>query len=114
MKLEQHLKNHEIHAWNTGAMYTEKGQRIAAIKLPDDHVYFYDIDRHIDGVSDMPMTRAYMNIKEFVTRVYDYHHYRAGYYSIDCFSDAPDINNHEDLGPSHKLRGLLFEKANAL
>ena len=35
-------------AWKTGRFYTEHGQRIAAL-YRDGRVYFYDIDRNIDG-----------------------------------------------------------------
>jgi len=35
--------------FNTGRMYGEKGQRIAAALLDSGDIYFVDIDRHIDG-----------------------------------------------------------------
>jgi hypothetical protein len=35
--------------FNTGRMYSERGQRIAAALLDSGDIYFVDIDRHIDG-----------------------------------------------------------------
>jgi hypothetical protein len=35
--------------FNTGRMYGEKGQRIAAALLDNGDIYFVDIDRGIDG-----------------------------------------------------------------
>lgn len=35
--------------FNTGRGYTDKGQRIAAERLPDGSVVFYDLDRGIWG-----------------------------------------------------------------
>lgn len=40
----------QIITWNTGAHYTEHGQRIAAAVLPNGDVAFIDADRGIDGV----------------------------------------------------------------
>lgn len=37
--------------WNTGRFYSEKGQRIAATKVPRG-IVFYDLDRQIDGMVD--------------------------------------------------------------
>ena len=36
-------------AWNTGAFYTEHGQRIVAMEDPDGGAWFYDLDRGVDG-----------------------------------------------------------------
>lgn len=39
----------EIVAWNTGCLYSTKGQRIAACLMSDRTVCFYDIDRGVYG-----------------------------------------------------------------
>ena len=39
-----------IITWNTGRWYSEEGQRIAAVTLPDGRIVFLDYDRNIDGV----------------------------------------------------------------
>ena len=51
----------EIVVWNTGC-YTPQGQRIAATYF-NGHVYFEDVDRHIDGgfKSDGGDVRAQVN-----------------------------------------------------
>lgn len=43
-----HIMN-RIITWNTGRMYSAKGQRMAAVQLDHNRIYFLDLDRHIDG-----------------------------------------------------------------
>ena len=38
----------EFTTWNTGCLYSEHGQRMAATVV-DGEVYFLDLDRRIDG-----------------------------------------------------------------
>lgn len=76
------LRKYESGVWNTGNGYTEFGQRIAAVMLPNKHVYFVDIDRNIDGVTVMPITCQYTSMQEFVKYAYDYGHYNGGYYDM--------------------------------
>lgn len=44
-----------IKTWNTGARYTEHGQRIAATAV-EGGIVFLDIDRNIDGF--IPLARG--------------------------------------------------------
>lgn len=55
-----------ILKFNTARPYSDKGQRIAAKKLPDGRVAFLDLDRMIDGIiweavdlAPAPVMRAY-------------------------------------------------------
>lgn len=79
---KEFLAKNEIYAWNTGRGYSQHGQRIAAVKLSNGKVYFFDIDRQIDGVTMMPMTGAYLNVQEFVMHAYDHQHYAYGTYDM--------------------------------
>jgi hypothetical protein len=47
---------YKIHAFNTGAWYTEKGQRIAWTVLSTGNIAMLDIDRGIDYVLPRPVT----------------------------------------------------------
>ena len=38
-----------IITWNTGRMYSKHGQRMAAVQLDHNRIYFLDLDRNIDG-----------------------------------------------------------------
>lgn len=80
--VEELIKKSPPVVWNTGHLYTEHGQRIAAIKLPDDRVYFVDVDRNIDGSSKLPMSRMYLDIKDFVIHVYDFCEYDSGTFAF--------------------------------
>ena len=42
-----------IFAWNTGCLYSEHGQRIAATEI-DGTIFFVDLDRMIDGQLPAP------------------------------------------------------------
>lgn len=80
--VEELIKKTVPVVWNTEHLYTEHGQRIAAIKLPDERVYFVDADRNIDGTSKLPMSRMYTSLKEFVIHVYDFCEYDNGTYAF--------------------------------
>lgn len=59
----------KIYAWNTGALYTQYGQRIGTAELPDGGVYFEDVDRGIDGLVPAQW-REGMSAREAVTTAY--------------------------------------------
>lgn len=42
--------NTTIHAFNTGRLYSDHGQRIAWVVLSTGHVAMYDLDRYLDYV----------------------------------------------------------------
>jgi hypothetical protein len=44
----------KIITWNTGRLYSDKGQRIAATQLNDGRVMFVDIDRGLEYVTAKP------------------------------------------------------------
>lgn len=51
----------KVHTFNTGRLYTAKGQRIAWCKLSTGNVMMVDVDRHIDyvlSVSNLVRTNA--------------------------------------------------------
>lgn len=76
--IDTYIGTHLVEVWDTGRAYTDGRHRIAAIELPDRHVMFVDVDRYITGISLMPITNQYINLKEFVMYVYDYCHYSGG------------------------------------
>lgn len=43
----------EIIAFNTGNLYSDKGQRISLVILNDDRVMFSDADRNINGITKL-------------------------------------------------------------
>lgn len=60
--------------FNTGRFYSASGQRIAAKKLADGRVAFYDLDRNIDGVTRDPVPLA----QWAVVNEYDHGRYSPG------------------------------------
>ena len=64
--------------WNTGAHYTEFGQRIGATVLESGHVLFADIDRNITQVTTRVMDHMFFNsdvdgdVKRFLMTEYNY------------------------------------------
>lgn len=46
--------NTNVIRFNTGRMYGASGQRIAATKLADGRVFFVDVSRGLDYVTDEP------------------------------------------------------------
>lgn len=62
--------------WNTGRLYSEQGQRMAAVRLPDGRVMFSDYDRYIDGVTNAPCTNTDANdVRAFAMSEYDHGRY---------------------------------------
>ena len=43
-----------IITFNSGRQYSDEGQRIGFVVLPDRRAYFVDVDRRIDGTIDAP------------------------------------------------------------
>lgn len=94
MNTEAYLAANKVTAWNTGAQYSEHGQRIACIELPNQLYYFYDLDRSIDGITSMSITSQYINAKEFVNQAYLYGHYTPGSYAMSKYEgwDWQDVD----------------------
>jgi hypothetical protein len=55
--------------WNTGALYTDSGQRIGALLLIDESIVFSDIDRGIHGLIPADY-RPGASVRERVMRGY--------------------------------------------
>ena len=64
----------EVLKFNTGRFYSAQGQRIAAKKLGDGRVAFYDLDRNVEGVTREPIPLA----QWAVINEYDHGRYSQG------------------------------------
>jgi hypothetical protein len=62
----------KIAIWNTGAHYTEHGQRIAAT-IVNGGIVFLDIDRGIDGL--IPLANTVRDLRAQAQHGYDYGNY---------------------------------------
>ena len=62
----------KIEVWNTGAHYTEHGQRIAAT-IVKGGIVFFDIDRGIDGL--IPLANTARDLRAQAQHGYDYGNY---------------------------------------
>lgn len=67
---QEAYKQDGVFAWKTGRNYSQNGQRIAALVLPDNRVAFYDIDREIAGIT-IPHLPVGAEIRKFVMNCYD-------------------------------------------
>lgn len=67
-----------MHAsWNTKRLYTEAGQRMAAVVLSDNEVAFADVDRGIDGIMEGSFGgMSEMRLCCSVMELYDHNSYR--------------------------------------
>jgi len=65
--------------WNTGRPYTDEGQRIAAV-VASGCVYFYDIDRGINGWYEAPThpLSKWLPLEDSVMTKYDAGEYTQG------------------------------------
>ena len=70
--------------FNTGRLYTEKGQRIAADFTEDGGILFADVDRCVDGYIDPEaIEKHHLFLDQFsVMRAYDY---RLCDYWVGCY-----------------------------
>jgi len=62
----------KITTWNTGAHYSENGQRIAAAEV-EGGIVFIDIDRGIDGF--IPVKNALLDLRDRAQFAYDFGQY---------------------------------------
>ena len=69
-----------IKTWNTGAHYSENGQRIAATAV-EGGIVFLDIDRNIDGF--IPLVRV-ESLREQTQHNYDYGNYTSAWEHADA------------------------------
>jgi len=68
-----------IKTWNTGAHYTEHGQRIAATAV-EGGIVFLDIDRNIDGFIPLARGGAHVrNLREQTQHNYDFGNYTSAW-----------------------------------
>jgi hypothetical protein len=90
-----HIMNRVI-TWNTGRMYSKHGQRMAAVQLDHNRIYFLDLDRNIDGCL---ITSNQRWDQATVMAAYDHHLYTEG-----CPLDVTD---------RYDLRNQMREAAEA-
>lgn len=64
-----------IKTWNTGAHYSENGQRIAATAV-EGGIVFLDIDRNVDGF--IPLARV-RDLREQTQHNYDFGNYTSAW-----------------------------------
>ena len=67
-----------IKTWNTGARYTEHGQRIAATAV-EGGIVFLDIDRNIDGFSPLARGARISDICAQAQHNYDFGNYTSAW-----------------------------------
>jgi hypothetical protein len=102
--LTEFLKLHPVSVWDTGRDYANGNHRIAAVELPSHHVMFYDVDRMISGISQMPRASEALSIQDFTMFFYDYGNYN-GIYPNDSIKLSFEFLN--DL--EEHLRKVAFE-----
>ena len=73
----------KLIAFNTKRLYTDKGQRIAAVQLSDGSVAFSDVDRGIDYVTTGPCDLT----QSAVMAAYDYNETEGRWYGNDDLTD---------------------------
>lgn len=106
-----------INTFNTGRQYSNKGQRIAYVLLPDDRVMFADVDRNIDGVTKRPCiwnTGVAAYVKEFVMTEYDYGRIN---YDAWAWEDIKEMNREDSQAYRDNMENLmqrLKDAANAI
>jgi hypothetical protein len=88
----------KVLKFNTGRLYTDKGQRIAAVRIDSETVAMYDIDRGIDFLLSIPeLSEGEPLRSEDVMKAYDYGH----------------IKKHT-LCLMPEIQSMLFDAANTL
>lgn len=73
--------------FNTGRLYSDRGQRIAAERLPCGRVCFVDVDRHLDYVTAAPCNLT----QHAVMRAYDHND------TISIYEAVPDFDARRTL-----------------
>jgi len=68
----------QYESWQTGRWYGDKGQRMAAARLSDGRVVFWDLDRCIDGVLEKPY-QSNQFLRQQVMWEYDRNGYSSAY-----------------------------------
>ena len=72
----------DIKTWNTGAHYTEHGQRIAATAV-EGGIVFLDIDRNIDGFIPLAAGARISDIRAQAQHNYDFGNYTSAWEHAD-------------------------------
>jgi hypothetical protein len=76
--------NKKIAVWNTGAHYSENGQRIAAT-IVDGGIVFLDVDRGIDGF--IPLANTARDLREQTQHNYDQGNYTSAWQHSDVLAE---------------------------
>jgi hypothetical protein len=85
--------NEKIASWNTGAHYTEHGQRIAAT-IVNGGIVFLDIDRGIDGL--IPLANTVRDLRAQAQHGYDYGNYVSAWEHNDVLKQLADAIKSQD------------------
>jgi hypothetical protein len=91
----------KIAVWNTGAHYSENGQRIAAT-IVDGGIVFLDIDRGIDGL--IPLANTARDLRMQAQHGYDYGNYVSAWEHGDVLKQLADAIEDEYDNPQAKCR----------
>ena len=90
----------KIAVWNTGAQYTEHGQRIAATVV-EGGIVFLDMDRGIDGL--IPLANTVRDLRAQAQHGYDYGNYVSAWEHSDTLKQlAAAINAKSQPAETHK------------
>jgi hypothetical protein len=102
-----------IVTFNTGRMYSDKGQRIACALLADGRVMFADVDRNIGGTTQGAISPGQRDLQtadsleRFVMTAYDFG-------AISYGTWQPAGQPHHDQAALERLMGELETAARAL
>jgi hypothetical protein len=100
--------NQQIAVWNTGAHYSENGQRIAATVV-EGGIVFLDMDRGIDGL--IPLANTVRDLRAQAQHGYDYGNYVSAWEHSDVLKQLADAIEDEYDNPQAKCRnGKLIAK----
>jgi hypothetical protein len=83
----------KIAVWNTGAHYSENGQRIAAT-IVDGGIVFLDIDRGIDGL--IPLANTARDLRAQAQHGYDYGNYVSAWQHSDVLKQLANAIKSQD------------------
>ena len=96
----------KIAVWNTGAHYSENGQRIAAT-IVEGGIVFLDIDRGIDGL--IPLANIVRDLRAQAQHGYDYGNYVSAWEHSDTLKQLAAGST-----PKANLRRLTKRLANSI
>ena len=84
----------KITTWNTGAHYSENGQRIAAT-IVEGGIVFLDMDRGIDGF--IPLANTARDLRAQAQHGYDYGNYVSAWEHSDVLKHLAEAAAHAPI-----------------